>query len=118
MMRALIETGIDQTPPERPEEDTNMTKTLTAALLGAAGLVVLSLPVSAASSTTVTDTARVKSEQMQLAQRPYDPSAGSVGFKKGAQTAQRREDPSAGSVGFKAKKKAMKKKGKKKAKKA
>jgi hypothetical protein len=61
-----------------------MTKTLTAALLGAAGLVVLSLPASAASSTTGTDTLRVKSESMQLAQRPYDPSAGSVGFKKKA----------------------------------
>ena len=92
-----------------------MTKTLTAALLGAASLVVLSLPVNAASSTTVTDTPRVTSESMQLAQRPYDPSAGSVGFKKGTATAQRREDPSAGSVGFK--KKAAKKKGKKKAKK-
>jgi hypothetical protein len=93
-----------------------MTKTLTAALLGAASLVVLSLPVSAASSTTVTDTPRVKSEQIQLAQRPYDPSAGSVGFKKNTEMAQRREDPSAGSVGFK-KKKVMKKKKKKKAKK-
>jgi hypothetical protein len=96
-----------------------MTKTLTAALFGAASRVVLSLPASAASSTSVTDTPRVASEQMLLAQaqRPYDPSAGSVGFKKGTETAQRREDPSAGSVGFKAKKKAMKKKGKKKAKK-
>ena len=94
-----------------------MTKTLTAALLGAASLVVLSLPVNAASSTTVTDTPRVASESMQLAQaqRPYDPSAGSVGFKKGTETAQRRDDPSAGSVGFKKAKKA--KKAKKKAKK-
>jgi hypothetical protein len=60
-----------------------MTKTLTAALLGAATLVVLSLPVNAASSTTVTDTPRVAAPSMQLAQaaRPYDPSAGSVGFK-------------------------------------
>ena len=59
------------------------------ALLGAAGLVLLALPAHA--------------------QRPYDPSAGSVGFKK-SQTAQRRDDPSAGSVGFK---KSKKKKAKK-----
>lgn len=56
------------------------------ALLGAAGLVVLALPAHAASSTTVTDTPLVKStsatKPMQMAQRPYDPSAGSVGFKK------------------------------------
>jgi hypothetical protein len=75
-----------------------MTKTLTAALVGAATLFALSLPVNA------------------QAQRPYDPSAGSVGFKQGTQTAQRKEDPSAGSVGFKATKKAKKKKGKKKSK--
>lgn len=73
-----------------------MTKTLTAALFGAASLVILSLPASAQSA------------------RPYDPSAGSVGYKQGTQTAQRKEDPSAGSVGFKAKKKVAKKKGKKK----
>ena len=74
------------------------------ALLGAAGLVLLTLPA--------------------LAQRPYDPSAGSVGFKharpydasagsvgfKKSQTAQRPDDPSAGSVGFK---KSKKKKAKK-----
>ena len=50
----------------------------------------------------------------QLAQRPYDPSAGSVGFKKSQkapqQMAQRPYDPSAGSVGFK---KSKKKKAKK-----
>jgi hypothetical protein len=54
-------------------------------LFAAAGLVVLSLPASAASSTTVTDSPVLKANstnQMQLAQRPYDPSAGSVGFKK------------------------------------
>ena len=69
-----------------------MTKTLTAALLGAASLVVLSLPVNAASSTTVTDTPRVTSESMQLAQaqRPYDPSAGSVGFKKSKKKAKKK----------------------------
>ena len=48
------------------------------ALLGAAGLALLVLPAHA--------------------QRPYDPSAGSVGFKQ--KTAQRPYDPSAGSVGF------------------
>ena len=52
----------------------------------------------------------MKSTLQQLAQRPYDPSAGSVGFKKSQQTAQRRDDPSAGSVGFK---KSKKKKAKK-----
>jgi hypothetical protein len=57
------------------------------ALLGAAGLVALSLPAHAASSTTVTDSPLFKSNAsttntIQLAQRPYDPSAGSVGFKK------------------------------------
>ena len=52
------------------------------ALLGAAGLVALSLPAHAAGSTTVNDTPVFKSNTMQLAQRPYDPSAGSVGFKK------------------------------------
>ena len=56
------------------------------ALLGAAGLVVLSLPAHAAGSTAVGDSPLFKSETktapMQMAQRPYDPSAGSVGFKK------------------------------------
>ena len=57
------------------------------ALLGAAGLVVLSLPAHAASTTTVTDSPllsrrRKPPQPVQLAQRPYDPSAGSVGFKK------------------------------------
>ena len=84
------------------------------ALLAAAGLVALSLPAHAAGSTTVTDTPLFKSNTMQqLAQRPYDPSAGSVGFKKSnttQQLAQRPYDPSAGSVGFK---KSKKKKAKK-----
>ena len=83
------------------------------ALLGAAGLVALSLPANAAGSTTVADTPQFKSNTMQLAQRPYDPSAGSVGFKKSTtqqQMAQRPYDPSAGSVGFK---KSKKKKAKK-----
>jgi hypothetical protein len=84
-------------------------------LVAAAGLVALSLPAHAAGSTTVTDTPLFKSNtQQQLAQRPYDPSAGSVGFKKSKTTtqqlAQRPYDPSAGSVGFK---KSKKKKAKK-----
>ena len=72
-------------------------------LVAAAGLVALSLPAHAAGSTTVTDTPVFKTNTMQLAQRPYDPSAGSVGFKKSKtqQMAQRPYDPSAGSVGFK-----------------
>jgi hypothetical protein len=81
------------------------------ALLAAAGLVVLSLPAHAAGSTAVTDSGLLKAnttKQMQLAQRPYDPSAGSVGFKK-QQMAQRPYDPSAGSVGFKKSKKKKKK---------
>ena len=53
------------------------------ALLGAAGLVVLSVSAHAAGSTTVTETPVLKANTaQQLAQRPYDPSAGSVGFKK------------------------------------
>jgi hypothetical protein len=55
-------------------------------LLAAAGLVVLSLPAHAASTTTVTDSPALSTTKstapIQLAQRPYDPSAGSVGFKK------------------------------------
>ena len=71
------------------------------ALLGAAGLVALSVSAHAAGSTSVTETPVLKSNTaQQLAQRPYDPSAGSVGFKKSQQTAQRPYDPSAGSVGF------------------
>jgi hypothetical protein len=80
------------------------------ALLGAAGIVALSLSAHAAGSSSVTDTPVVKAERQQLAQRPYDPSAGSVGFKKSQQSAQRRDDPSAGSVGFKKSKKKAKKK--------
>ena len=57
------------------------------ALLGAAALVALSLPAHAVGSTAVGDTSLFKSststtKPMQMAQRPYDPSAGSVGFKK------------------------------------
>ena len=70
------------------------------ALLGAAGLVALSLPAAAASPTAMGDAPVVKSDAKSIllaqAQRPYDPSAGSVGFKK------------------KAAKKGKKKKGKKK----
>ena len=83
-------------------------------LVAATGLVALSLPAHAAGSTAVTDTPVFQSNTMQqLAQRPYDPSAGSVGFKKSTtqqQMAQRPYDPSAGSVGFK---KSKKKKAKK-----
>jgi hypothetical protein len=73
------------------------------ALLGAAGLVALSLPAHAAGSTTVGDAPLFKSStNQQLAQRPYDPSAGTVGYKRSTpqQQAQRPYDPSAGSVGF------------------
>jgi hypothetical protein len=59
--------------------------TMFVALLGAAGLVALSLPAHAVGSATVEDAPLVKSntaQHQQFAQRPYDPSAGSVGFKK------------------------------------
>jgi hypothetical protein len=72
------------------------------ALLGAAGLVALSLTANAAGTTSVADTPAVKSsttDPMKMAQRPYDPSAGSVGF--------RNENP--GGVGFKKAKKKKKK---------
>jgi hypothetical protein len=47
----------------------------------------LSLPANATGSTAVTDTPLFKSntetvKPMQLAQRPYDPSAGSVGSRR------------------------------------
>jgi hypothetical protein len=56
------------------------------ALLGAAGLVALSLSAQAAGSTAVMDTPLLKSTTtttapMQMAQR-YGTSSGSVGFKK------------------------------------
>ena len=68
------------------------------ALLGAAGLVLLSLPAHAVSVTAVADTPvfQMQTEHIQLAQRP---SAGSVGF--------RNENP--GGVGFKQSKKKKKK---------
>jgi hypothetical protein len=61
-----------------------MKKFIRNALFGAAGLVALSLPAHAVGSATVAVAPLVKSNtaQQQLAQRPYDPSAGSVGFKK------------------------------------
>ena len=83
------------------------------ALLGAAGFVLLALPAHAAGSTTIADQPQINVQAtQQLAQRPYDPSAGSVGFKKSTreQVAQRPYDPSAGSVGFKKSKKKAKKK--------
>jgi len=78
------------------------------ALLGAAGLVALSLSAHAAGTTAVTDTPAFNSSTsttspMKMAQRPYDPSAGSVGF--------RNENP--GGVGFKKAKKKKAKKAKK-----
>ena len=55
-------------------------------LLGAAGFIVLALPAHAAAPTTVTDSPLLSAPKsappVQLAQKPYDPSAGSVGFKK------------------------------------
>jgi hypothetical protein len=74
------------------------------ALLGAAGVLALSLTANAAGTTS--EGSSIKSSQpvtIQFAQKKEDPSAGSVGFKK--------DDPSAGSVGVKkkAKKKAKKK---------
>jgi hypothetical protein len=77
------------------------------AILGAAGLFAMSLPAQAAGSTAVGDPSQFKSTTTNpmLAQRPYDPSAGSVGF--------RNENP--GGVGFKKSKKS--KKAKKKSKK-
>jgi hypothetical protein len=72
------------------------------ALLGAAGLVALSLSANAAGSISIADAplAQSSTSPMKMAQRPYDPSAGTVGF--------RNENP--GGVGFK---KAKKKKAKK-----
>jgi hypothetical protein len=83
------------------------------ALLGAIGLVALSLPAHAVGSATVADAPLVKSNtmQQQLVQRPYDPSAGSVGFKKAKKKKAEREqstgpyNPSADSVGSKKAKK-------------
>jgi len=80
-----------------------MNKPFLRSSLLAAGLVALSLPAYATGSTSVADTPLFNSttttKSMQLAQRPYDPSAGSVGF--------RNENP--GGVGFKKSKKAKKK---------
>jgi len=72
-----------------------------AALLGAAGVLALSLTAHAAGTTS--EGATIKSSTpatIKFAQKKEDPSAGSVGFKK--------DDPSAGSVGVKKKKKAKK----------
>ena len=72
-------------------------------LLAAAGLVALSLPAHAAGSTTITDSPLLKSPPaeapMQLAQRPYDPSAGSVGFKKSKK--KKKKSKSVKPLGFK-----------------
>jgi hypothetical protein len=63
------------------------------ALLAAAGLVALSLPASAAGAISTAQAPLVKpsTSPLKMAQRPYDPSAGSVGF--------RNENP--GGVGYK-----------------
>jgi hypothetical protein len=63
------------------------------ALLGAVGLVVLSLPAHAAGSKAVTDTPLFKStttttEPMQMAQRSENP--GGVGFKKSKKKAKKK----------------------------
>jgi hypothetical protein len=62
-----------------------------ATLLGAAGLVALSLPGQAL-TTGVTDIPVFKSstKPLQLAERGYDPSAGSVGFKKSKRKAKKK----------------------------
>jgi hypothetical protein len=73
------------------------------AILGAAGLIAMSLTAHAAGSTALGDSPlfnATTTKPMQLAQRPYDPSAGSVGF-------------SGGSVGYKKAQKKKKKKAKK-----
>jgi hypothetical protein len=67
-------------------------KTLTLSLLMGAAMVGVTPAVQAASPTGIAETPAAVSQRMQLAQRPYDPSAGSVGFRP--------YDPSAGSVGF------------------
>jgi hypothetical protein len=84
------------------------------ALLGAAGLVALLLPAHAVGSATVADAPLVKSNtaKQQLAQEPYDPSAGSVGFNKTKKKKKAKQqqstgpyNPNAGSVGVKKTKK-------------
>jgi hypothetical protein len=90
-----------------------MKKFIRNALFGAAGLVALSLPAHAVGSATVADAPLVKSNtaQQQLAQRPYDPSAGGVGFKKSKKKKAEQQqstgpyNPSAGNVDSKKTKK-------------
>jgi hypothetical protein len=62
------------------------------ALLTGAAIAGASPAAQATNTTTLTETPAAPSKLTQLAQRPYDPSAGSVGFRP--------YDPSAGSVGF------------------
>jgi hypothetical protein len=55
------------------------------ALLGAAGLIVLSLPAHAVSPTAAVDTPLFNStttKPMQMAQHPRNENPGGVGFKK------------------------------------
>ena len=82
------------------------------ALLGAAGLVVLSVSAQAAGSTAVTDTPVLKAipRSSSLSAPTIRAPAASASRSEEQQTAQRRDDPSAGSVGFK---KSKKKKAKK-----
>ena len=90
-----------------------MIRTIVIATALVFGLVALSLPAHAVGSATVADAPLVKSNtaQQQLAQRPYDPSAGSVGFKKSKKKKAEQQqstgpyNPSAGNVDSKKTKK-------------
>lgn len=80
-------------------------------LIGAA--VIGATPAGALSLISPADTvATGASRPIKVAQRPYDPSAGSVGYKKSKaqQVVERPYDPSAGSVGYKKGKKKKKSK--------
>jgi hypothetical protein len=78
-----------------------MTSFVRTTLLGAAGLVAMSLSAHAAGSTTTTDAPRFKAatEQMQLAQRSENPGGGMF----------RNENPGGGMYKKSSKKKAKKK---------
>jgi hypothetical protein len=71
-------------PPRNTHHDqprSPVMKIIRNALLGAAGLVALSLPAHALGSATVTDTP-VLTSKTTVMQLSYSTSAGSVGFKK------------------------------------
>jgi hypothetical protein len=77
-----------------------MKSLIRSALLGAAGLVALSLSAHAAGSTAVTDTPLFKlmTKSMQIAQRPENPG-GAAGFRNenpGGGGAFRNENPGGG----------------------